>query len=458
MADTQQSQKHVLVPIGNGTEEIEAVTIIDTLRRSNTLVTVASVESNNNKIIQCSRGVVLYADVSINEVANNTYDAVVLPGGAAGAQSLYNNPILHQLLQSQLNSNKLVGAICAAPAVVLSGHKLLHNINNVVCHPSFASQLHVTHSSSHPTTGHLMNGNTVQCGDRVAVDKNIITSQGVGTALEFALVVVDKLYNNAQLTQSVATPMCTNFIGSSKSIREQLKLQSTLSDVQGIFYDAYGTIFDVYSVSKSLDKYYPGKGVSISEGWRIKQLDYSWIRTLADSYVPFNIITTDALVTAVKQANENITEDITNSLISEYQTLPCYDDAPDNILRIRDELNIHTALFSNGPITSQRTITAANKLESHFQSYISADTIRQYKPSPHTYLHAHTAVKLQSNQCVLISSNTWDICGANNYGFHTIWINRKGVAFDELGTTPDHTVTNMNELYQLLAKYKTQGK
>jgi len=166
--------KKVLVPVANGTEEIEAVSIIDTLRRAEADVTVASVDELR---VTASRGVKIVADRLIADCARETYDLIVLPGGMPGAERLRDCKVLGELLKRQAQDGRLYAAICAAPVVVLQHHGLLAN-RRVTCYPSFADT--------------LLNKDAV--GQRVVVDGNCITSQGPGTALEFALKLVELLY------------------------------------------------------------------------------------------------------------------------------------------------------------------------------------------------------------------------------------------------------------------------
>jgi len=168
--------KKVLVPIANGTEEIEAVCIIDTLRRAGAEVTVASVETTLQ--VTASRGVKLVADALIADCASVVYDCIAIPGGMPGAEHLRDCETLTALLHAQRDAGRLYGAICAAPVVMLQHHGLLAG-RAATCHPSFAPQLE----------------NPARITERVVVDANCITSRGPGTAIEFALTLIEALYS-----------------------------------------------------------------------------------------------------------------------------------------------------------------------------------------------------------------------------------------------------------------------
>jgi len=180
-------QRSVLVPIADGSEEIEAVCIIDVLRRAGAQVTVASV---GERQITASRGVRIVADCAIEACRDRDFDLIVLPGGMPGAEHLRDSPTLLGMLRRQQSAGRLYGAICAAPAVVLSHHGLLQG-KRATAHPAFADQLH--------------DGRPV--AQRVVVDGRCVTSQGPGTAIEFALRLVALLYDEAKAAE-VAAPMC----------------------------------------------------------------------------------------------------------------------------------------------------------------------------------------------------------------------------------------------------------
>ena len=167
-------KKDVLVPISDGVEEIEAVCIIDTLRRVDARVVVASV---GDLTVTASRDTRITADLTLLQCTDQVFDLIVLPGGMPGATHLAQCPELIQMLKDQKQAGRLFAAICAAPAVVLQPNGLLQGIR-ATCYPSFQDQLDPAYVSKEP----------------VVVDQNCITSQGPGFALNFALELVAQLY------------------------------------------------------------------------------------------------------------------------------------------------------------------------------------------------------------------------------------------------------------------------
>ncbi|NIF00010.1 protein deglycase YajL [Pantoea sp. Acro-805] len=168
----------VLVCLAHGSEEIEAVTTIDLLVRAGLSVTTASVESDGTREIVCSRGVRLLADAPLVEVADNDYDAIVLPGGLKGAETFRDSPLLVETVRQFHLASKIVAAICAAPGTVLIPHDLFP-VGNMTGFPGLRDTIPDKHWMER----------------RVVWDPrvNLLTSQGPGTSMDFALKLIDLL-------------------------------------------------------------------------------------------------------------------------------------------------------------------------------------------------------------------------------------------------------------------------
>lgn len=179
--------KRVLVPIGHGSEEMEAVITIDVLRRAGAEVTVASVEPSLE--VTCARNVRLVADALIDECASETWDLIALPGGMPGAERLRDSDLLIKLLKAQRNGERFLAAICATPAVALEPKGFLAG-SKATAHPAFSDRL----------------SDTSAVDRRVVVDGKLTTSRGPGTAFEFALSLVGQLYGEEKMME-VARPM-----------------------------------------------------------------------------------------------------------------------------------------------------------------------------------------------------------------------------------------------------------
>ncbi|OAD23783.1 DJ-1 family protein, partial [Candidatus Thiomargarita nelsonii] len=162
----------VLVPLAQGCEELEAVTVIDLLRRAGITVLTAGLD---NQAVKASRGVVLIPDTTLDEAIKQSFEMIVLPGGLAGAENLNNDPRIHQLLKDMQQQGKYTAAICAAPKV-LADAGLLANKS----------------ATSYP--GVLESMADMQFIDAPVVkDGQVVTSRGPGTAMDFALELIETL-------------------------------------------------------------------------------------------------------------------------------------------------------------------------------------------------------------------------------------------------------------------------
>lgn len=178
--------KKVLVAVADGIEELEAIAIIDCLRRAGADLTIASVQKQQ---ITTSRKVKITADCLITDCINKTYDLIVLPGGLPGAEHLRDSSELVEMFKKQKESGRFYSAICASPAVVFEHHGLLAG-KKATCYPAMSERLK----------------NKEAAGQRVVVDGNCITSQGPGTALEFSLKLVELLFGKEK-SQELAKAM-----------------------------------------------------------------------------------------------------------------------------------------------------------------------------------------------------------------------------------------------------------
>jgi protein deglycase len=177
-------RKKVLIPIVDGVEDIETVVIIDVLRRSGVEVMVVAIDKLG---ITAANGVRIIADKLLSECISDQFDLIVLPGGMPGAENLRDSSQLITMLKEQQKAGRWVAAICASPVVILQHHGLLAG-KRATCYPSMQGQL----------------TNSEQA--RVVVDGNCVTSQGPGTAVEFALKLVEVLFDKKK-AKSVADAM-----------------------------------------------------------------------------------------------------------------------------------------------------------------------------------------------------------------------------------------------------------
>ncbi|MBC8423717.1 DJ-1/PfpI family protein [bacterium] len=174
--------KTVLVPVADGSEEMETVVVVDTLRRAGAAVTVAAVvegTASGGLDVTCSRGVRLVADKPLTSCRDEIWDLVVLPGGLPGAEHLRDSRTLAYILRAQAAAGRPYAGICASPGCVLAAQGLLEG-RTATAHPNFMDHL------PRPSE------------ERVVVDGGVVTSRGPGTALEFALALVGLLFGDGK--------------------------------------------------------------------------------------------------------------------------------------------------------------------------------------------------------------------------------------------------------------------
>lgn len=172
-----------LIPVAHGSESLETVTLINVLRRAEVEVTVASIETE--LVVAGTRGVRLHADKRLLDTLGQKYDLIVLPGGEKGAEALNRHAPLVEMLQQQNDLKRWLAAICAAPALTLAPHHLLDG-RKATCFPAFKARL----------PGYV--------DQPVVVDGHIVTSQGPGTAMTFALILVELLAGPAKSREVAA--------------------------------------------------------------------------------------------------------------------------------------------------------------------------------------------------------------------------------------------------------------
>lgn len=214
---------------------------------------------------------------------------------------------------------------------------------------------------------------------------------------------------------------------------------------KGIVFDAYGTLFDVFSLSQKCEKEYPGKGNEISKIWRQKQLEYSWLHTLMNWYENFWQITEDALCFSLKSLNLSYDTNKINQIMNSYFNLTIYEEIIQALQAFRPR---KLAILTNGNAKMIDKLLIDTKLNKYLDGFLSADEVQLFKPRPEVYQLAVDYFNLDKSEILFVSSNAWDIAGAKSFGFTVGWINRLKNPPEELGFKPDYIVSNLLELVQ----------
>ena len=222
--------------------------------------------------------------------------------------------------------------------------------------------------------------------------------------------------------------------------------------VKAVLFDAYGTLFDVYSVGVLAEKLFPGHGQALGVLWRDKQIEYTRLVTTSNDgahYQPFWDLTRAGLRYACKRLGLALTPASETLLMEQYRHLTAF---PENIAVLQDlkARGIVTGILSNGDPGMLTAAVQSAGLEGLLDYVISVDSLRKYKTHPAAYALGEKATGLPAAQIGFVSCNSWDALAATWYGFRTLWVNRYQLPFEELGTQPAHTGQSLRDVSLLL--------
>ena len=229
--------------------------------------------------------------------------------------------------------------------------------------------------------------------------------------------------------------------------------------LRAVLFDAYGTLFDVYSVGLLAEQLFPGRGQALSVMWRDKQIEYTHLVSTSSHgahYRPFWELTRAALVYAIKKIANSADSDCAASvpdakveqLMNQYRHLSAF---PENreVLQALKSRGIATGILSNGDAAMLAVAVKSAGLGDLLDHVISADTARRYKTHPDAYALGPQATGLPVAQIAFVSSNSWDALAATWFGYQTLWVNRSQAPFEELGTQPRYTGTSLRDVLAL---------
>ncbi|QHQ63410.1 haloacid dehalogenase type II [Anaerocolumna sedimenticola] len=213
--------------------------------------------------------------------------------------------------------------------------------------------------------------------------------------------------------------------------------------IKAVVFDAYGTLYDVHSIVRKCEKIYPGKGYQISQVWRQKQLEYSWLRSLMDRYQDFWSLTGDALSYALDELNLQYSKGTIEDILNEYLYLDLYPEVVESLQAFRPW---KLSILSNGSPKMLKELAANTNLDKHMDAIISVDSLKTYKPKANVYNLAVENLGVNKNEILFVSSNGWDVAGSKSFGFTVGWINRLNKPVERLGIEPNYIVSNLAEL------------
>ena len=219
-----------------------------------------------------------------------------------------------------------------------------------------------------------------------------------------------------------------------------------MNNSKAIVFDAYGTLFDVNSAAeKSKDKI-GNKWENFANFWRTTQLEYTWLRSLMKKHKNFWQITEDSLDKSMETFQ--IDKSLRNDLLSLYKELSPYPEVK-NVLENLKKKSFKLAILSNGTPELLNHLVKSSDLENLFDDIFSVEEVKIYKPDPKVYDIPVNKYKVTKGEITFLSANTWDVSGAGNYGYNSIWVNRNNSVFDKLDYKPKNEIKNLKQLLDL---------
>jgi 2-haloacid dehalogenase len=213
--------------------------------------------------------------------------------------------------------------------------------------------------------------------------------------------------------------------------------------LQALVFDAYGTLFDLSSLTTTLNQKFPGQGAAVSAAWRAKQLQYTWLRALSGRYEDFWKVTESALIFTCNDMKLGCAPDARAELMDGYLHLELFPEAKETLQSLSAQ---RLVILSNGTFAMLQGAVENAGLKRVFSQIISADEAKTYKPNPAIYELAVAKLGLDKGEIGFVSSNFWDAAGAKAFGFRTYWVNRGGAPAEELGITLDATLRSLSDL------------
>ena len=225
---------------------------------------------------------------------------------------------------------------------------------------------------------------------------------------------------------------------------------NVLEGIEAFAFDAYGTLFDVFSVTALCDELFPGNGDALARRWRAKQLQYSLLRSLMGRHRDFWLVTEDALVYGARSLDLDLTDARRARLMDAYLTLEAFPDVRPGLEALRAR-GVRLAILSNGEPRMLEAAARSAGIETLLDTIISVEDVKIFKVSPRVYNLGSERLGVGRSALGFVSSNAWDIAGAASAGLTTLWIQRSAAEPpDELGFEADRVVAAITELSGLL--------
>jgi 2-haloacid dehalogenase len=215
---------------------------------------------------------------------------------------------------------------------------------------------------------------------------------------------------------------------------------------RAVLFDAYGTLFDVYSVATLAEQLFPGQGERLAVLWRDKQIEYTRLVSMSASpderYRPFWELTRAALRHAALRLRLALDATAEDRLMNQYHHLSCY---PENktVLQALKARGVPAGILSNGDPQMLSVAVKSAGLDGLLDPLLSVHQVRRYKTDPAAYALGPAALRLPARDILFVSSNGWDALGATWFGYTTLWVNRAGLPPEQLDTEPTRTGSSL---------------
>jgi len=223
-----------------------------------------------------------------------------------------------------------------------------------------------------------------------------------------------------------------------------------------IAFDAYGTLFDVYSMSQLAEELFPGHGQALSLMWRDRQIEYTRLVTMSDPnpngskhYLPFWELTIRSLRYVCKRMALILTDESEGRLMSQYAKLISFDDSL-SVLKAIKEKSIATAILSNGSKDMLATVVDSNGLKNYLDQVVTVEDIHLFKTAPQAYQLLLKTFPVKKEEVLFVSSNAWDALAAKWFGFDVFWVNRLGHPFEEIGEKPNYEGSSLSKVLEVI--------
>jgi 2-haloacid dehalogenase len=221
-------------------------------------------------------------------------------------------------------------------------------------------------------------------------------------------------------------------------------------------FDAYGTLFDVAAAARQVASE-PGRAdfarhwPAISEKWRQKQLQYSWLRAITGEHTDFWSVTQDGLDWALESEGLDDDSGLRDRLLALYWQLSAFPEVPDMLAKLR-KAGMNTAILSNGSPEMLSGAVQSAGLGEMLDDVLSVESVGIFKPAPQVYDMVIQRFGCAKSHVLFVSSNGWDACAAAAYGFTAVWVNRAGDPLDRLPGQPAHILRDLTEIPELVAR------